>query len=67
VVKENVQILSQCGIEVRSLLHLICTMLTNMVEIGVLKANAVVIVLKLANTPYQDFMVSMDWFLCLLW
>ncbi len=30
VVKENVQILSQCGIEVRPLLHLICTMLTDM-------------------------------------
>ncbi len=30
VVKENVQILSQCGTQVPSLLHLICTMLTNM-------------------------------------
>ncbi len=30
VVKENVQILSQCGIGVPSLLHLICTMLTDM-------------------------------------
>ncbi len=30
MVKENVQILSQCGTKVSSLLHLICTMLTNM-------------------------------------
>ncbi len=36
-------------------------------EIGVLKANAVAIVLKLANTPYQDLMVSVARFLCLLW
>jgi hypothetical protein len=28
--KENVQILFQCGIEVPSLLHLICTMLSDM-------------------------------------
>jgi hypothetical protein len=27
------------------------------VEIGVLKANAVVIILQLANIPYQDLMV----------
>jgi hypothetical protein len=37
------------------------------VEIGVLKANAMAIVLKLANTPYQDFLVYVAWFLCLLW
>ncbi len=30
MVKENVQILFQCGIEVPSQLHLICTMLTDM-------------------------------------
>ncbi len=30
MVKENVQILSQCGIEVPFLLHMICTMLTDM-------------------------------------
>ncbi len=30
MVKENVQILSQCGTKVPSLLHLICTMLTDM-------------------------------------
>jgi len=29
------------------------------VEIGVLKANATAIVLKLADTPYQDLMVFM--------
>jgi hypothetical protein len=37
------------------------------VEIGVLKANAMALILKLANTPYEDLMVSMAWFLCFFW
>jgi len=42
-------------------------MLTDMGEIGVLKANGVAIVLKLASIPYQVLMVSVAQFLCLLW
>jgi hypothetical protein len=37
------------------------------VEIGVLKANVMAIVLKFANIPYQDLMVSVARFLSFLW
>jgi hypothetical protein len=37
------------------------------VEIGVLKANAMAIILKIANIPYQDLMVFVAQFLWLLW
>ncbi len=67
VVKENVQILFQCGTEIPSLLHSICTMLTDMggnwgFE-GQCRGNR----LKLANIPYQVLMVFVARFLCLLW